>query len=202
MSADDREPDGRRQRSRDSRARIVAAMLDLIRAGELAPGAEQVAERAKVGLRTVFRHFDDMDSLYREMSHVIESELRDVVRRPFKAEAWQGRVLELVERRGAAFEKIAPFKRASDANRHRSRFLAADQMRLAAESREILRRQLPAEASPDPLGFETLDLLLSYEVWSRLRREQDLSPDEARRVLGAAVRRALDAWGKAPHDPL
>jgi len=75
-------------------------------------------------------------------------------------------------------------------------------MWLAAESREILRRQLPAEASPDPLGFETLDLLLSYEVWSRLRREQDLSPDEARRVLGAAVRRALDAWGKAPHDPL
>ena len=57
------ERDGRRLRSQDSRARIVAAMLDLIREGEIAPSAELVASRANVGLRTVFRHFKDMDSL-------------------------------------------------------------------------------------------------------------------------------------------
>ena len=120
------EADGRRRRSQDSRARIVTAMLELIRAGDVAPSAEQVAERAQVGLRTVFRHFNDMDSLYREMSHAIEGELREVVLRPFKAKAGRDRVLELIERRSQAFEKIAPFKRASDAHRHRSRFLAAD----------------------------------------------------------------------------
>jgi len=35
--------------------------------------------------------------------------------------------------------------------------------------------------------------LLSYEVWSRLRREQNLTPRRARSVLEAAVRQALDA---------
>ena len=187
------ELDGRRRRSQDSRARIVTAMLELIQDGEIAPGAEQVAERAQVGLRTVFRHFNDMDSLYREMSHVIEGELREVVLLPFKAQGWRERVLELVERRGAAFEKIAPFRRASDAHRHRSRFLAADQGRLAAESREILKRLVPPEVASDPIKFETLDLLLSYETWSRLRREQGLTPRRARELLEAAVRRVLES---------
>ena len=55
--------DGRRRRGQDNRARIVAAMLEIIHGGELSPGAEQVAQRADVALRTVFRHFSDMDSL-------------------------------------------------------------------------------------------------------------------------------------------
>ena len=61
------ERDGRRLRSIDSRARIVKAMLALIEEGDMAPGAEAVAARAEVGLRTVFRHFKDMESLYRDV---------------------------------------------------------------------------------------------------------------------------------------
>ncbi|WP_415427269.1 TetR/AcrR family transcriptional regulator, partial [Staphylococcus borealis] len=71
--------DGRRRRSQDSRARIVQAMLDLVREGDVSPSAELVAARADVGLRTVFRHFSDLDSLYREMSAVISSELMALV---------------------------------------------------------------------------------------------------------------------------
>jgi len=187
------DPDGRRRRSQDSRARIVAAMLELVQAGDVAPSAEQVAERAQVGLRTVFRHFKDMDSLYSEMAHAIEGEVREVARRPFKAEGWRERVLELIERRSQAFEKITPFRAAADAHKHRSRFLAAAHGRLAVESREILKRLLPADAARDLAKFETLDLLLSYEAWSRLRREQGMSPKRAREVLDAAVRRMLDS---------
>jgi len=167
-------------------------MLELVHAGDVAPGAEQVAERAQVGLRTVFRHFKDMESLYSEMAHVIEGELREMVRQPFKAEGWRERILELIERRSQVFEKIAPFRRAADAHQHRSRFVATAHGRLAAEAREILKRQLPEEVARDPAKFETLDLLLSYEAWSRLRREQAMNPKRAREVLDAAVRRVLD----------
>lgn len=186
------EPDGRRRRSQDSRARIVAALLALIREGVVAPGAEQVAERAEVGLRTVFRHFKDMDSLYREVSHVISAELRKVILRPFKGQTWRERVLELVERRTPAFEQITPIRRAADAHRHNSEFLAAHHAGLVREAREILRRELPPELADDPIKFETLDMLLSYETWSRLRREQGLPARKAREVLEAAIRRVLD----------
>jgi len=184
--------DGRRRRGEDNRAKIVAAMLEIIHAGETAPGAEQVAARADVGLRTVFRHFQDMDSLYREMSHVIAAELREVAAAPFKSQDWRERVVELVERRGRAFEKVGPFLRASMIFRHRSKYLEVDNTRLVAALREILKRQLPPEAARDGLKVEVLDVLLSFETWSRLRREQGLTPKRAQEVLEAAVRKLLD----------
>ena len=39
--------------------------------------------------------------------------------------------------------------------------------------------------------FEALDLLLSYEAWSRLRHDQGLSVKRAKETLEAAVRRLL-----------
>lgn len=184
--------DGRRRRGEDSRARIVAAMLEIIHAGEIAPSAEQVAQRADVGLRTVFRHFQDMDSLYREMSVVIAGELHDVAETPFHSEDWRERVLELIARRSWAFEKVGPFLRASALFRHRSKFLDADNAHLATALRLILKRQLPPEVVRDQLKVEALDLLLSFETWSRLRREQGLTPKRAREVLEATVRRLID----------
>jgi len=183
--------DGRRRRGQDNRARIVAAMLEIIQGGELSPSAELVAARANVGLRTVFRHFKDMDSLYREMSEVIEGELRTLVDRPFKAQTWKARVIELVARRAEVFERIAPFKRASDAYRHRSRFLEGDSARLVTALREILIRELPAEVAGDTARVEILDLLLSWESWSRLRREQGLSVENAKATLEAAIGRIV-----------
>lgn len=181
------EIDGRRRRGQDNRARIVTAMLELIREGAMTPSAEQVAARAEVGLRTVFRHFDDMDSLYREMSGFIEAELRSIVGRPFTATDWQGRLAELVERRGEAFERISPFKRASDTVRHRSRFLAGDHDKLATALRELLLAVLPPEIAADPLKLEAIDLLTSFEAWTRLRLDQGLTPDRACQVLRSAV---------------
>src|SRR6185369_7272781 len=102
-----------------------------------------------------------------------------------------GRILEIVGRRSQAYEKMGPFKRAADLRRHESAFLAAGHQRLAAIAREILRRELPPAVVKDKLRFEALDLLLSWESWSRLRRDQALTPRRAREVLEAAVRRFL-----------
>lgn len=184
--------DGRRKRAEDSRVRIVQAMLDLVREGDVSPSAELVASRADVGLRTVFRHFKDLDSLYREMSAVIEGELMALVATPFKAEDWRGRVLELVERRAWAYEKIGPFRRASEVHRQQSATLAADHARMLEISREILRRQVPAEFAKDRVRFEAIDMLLSFDAWNRLRRDQDLSPKRATEVLRAVIGRLLD----------
>jgi AcrR family transcriptional regulator len=181
------ETDGRRRRSLDSRARIVAAMLELTRESAIAPSAEQVALRAGVGLRTVFRHFQDMESLYSEIARPFEAELRAWAQRPFKGATWQDRVIELIGRRSAAFEIVAPFRRASDAMRHASAVLQAEHATLTTALRAILRGLIPKGAI-DMATFEALDLLLGYEAWSRLRREQGLGPAQARKVLQRAVR--------------
>lgn len=183
--------DGRRRRGQDNRARIVAAMLAIVREGQISPSAEQVAAEADVGLRTVFRHFQDMDSLYREMSVVIEAQLQQIIERPLKTGKWPEPVLELIGRRAAAFESIAPYRRAADAFRHRSKFLGIDADRLTIELRAKLVKALPPEIASDASRLEALDLLMSFEAWSRLRREQGLSTSQARDVLEAVVRRII-----------
>jgi AcrR family transcriptional regulator len=186
MTSEPEETDGRRRRGLDSRDRIVEAMLELMREGEVAPGAERVASRADVGLRTVFRHFRDMDSLYAEISRIIEGELSDLVDRPLESRDEAGRLVELSSRRAEAYERIFPFKHASTAHRHRSDFLARGHALMVSNLRHALARDLPV-ACADPVRMEALDLLLSFEAWSRLRREQRLARDEALAVILAAA---------------
>ena len=59
---------------------------------------------------------------------------------------------------------------------------------MVAQLREMLVRALP-EACSDPARREGLDLVLSYEAWSRLRREQGLPREEALTVVVAAAER-------------
>ena len=55
--------DGRRARRHRSRDLAVDALLDLLGEGVLRPTAQQVAERSGVSLRSIFRIFDDVESL-------------------------------------------------------------------------------------------------------------------------------------------
>jgi AcrR family transcriptional regulator len=178
--------DGRRRRGQDNRARIVAAMMEIVHSGDVAPSAEQVAARADVGLRTVFRHFQDMDSLYREIAAVVGAEVRAVLGRPLRSATWQDRLIERVGRFALAYEKMAPYKRAADAFRHRSKFLGTDYAKLVQEQRQVLERELPADLPRDRL--EAIHLLTSFEAWARLRNEQGLTPRRAQAVIEASLR--------------
>ena len=185
--------DGRRQRSEASRERIVRAMLELVGVGQITPRAEAVAARAGVGLRTVFRHFDDMESLYQQIDAVIAAEIRPMVERPFSAGEWKAQLDELIDRRIRIFERIMPFKIAADVHRHHSPFLAGQAAEMTREQRAALSRLIPKDQRDDALFFESLDLVLSFETWRRLRKDQKLSLPRARHVLERLVGALLKA---------
>src|SRR5262249_28308747 len=103
------EVDGRRARGEDNRRKIVNALLTLVERGVVSPGAEEVAAEAGVGLRTVFRHFVDMDSLYAEVSERMRAEIAPIIERPFQSAEWRGRLDELIDRRAQVFERVLPF---------------------------------------------------------------------------------------------
>ena len=50
----------RRERNRDS---VIEALLTLVREGNMDPGGAEIAERAGVSHRSVFRYFDDLGDL-------------------------------------------------------------------------------------------------------------------------------------------
>jgi len=185
--------DGRRQRSEASHERIVRAMLELVGAGQVTPGAEAVAARAGVGLRTVFRHFANMESLYQQIDAVMTAEIRPMVERPFSTGEWEAQLGELIERRIGIFERIMPFKIAADVHRHHSPFLAGQVAEMTREQRAALSRLVPKDKRDDALFFESLDLVLSFETWRRLRKDQKLSLPRARHVLERLVGALLKA---------
>jgi AcrR family transcriptional regulator len=175
--------DGRRVRGEDNRRKIVDALLKLVRAGVVMPSADEVATEAGVGLRTVFRHFADMESLYREISERMTLEIMPIVQRPFRSDDWRERLEELVERRGQVFERLLPFKLAGDAHRYGSPFLTGEQAAIVKTLREALRNAIGPKAIDDKLRFEALDLMLSFESWRRLRVDQGLSVRDSRAVM-------------------
>jgi AcrR family transcriptional regulator len=181
--------DGRRQRSEESRRKIVAAMLAIVRKGVISPSAEDVAARAKVGLRTVFRHFDNLDGLYREMGDAMRAEILPLLEKPFAARGWRGRLGELIARRADVFERIMPIRIAADVHRHQSAFLKSEGELMTKYQRAGLAKILPKEIGAE--RFEALDLILSFETWRRLRKEQGLTPARAKIVVEDMARRML-----------
>src|SRR3954449_1707672 len=63
VSGDGVTGDGRAARSVRTRRAIVDAMRALHHEGDLRPTAPRIAERAGVSVRTVWQHFDDLETL-------------------------------------------------------------------------------------------------------------------------------------------
>ncbi len=189
--------DGRARRAERSRETIANALYELVGEGNPTPTAQQVAERADVGIRSVFRHFSDMEALYATLDARLLAEMRPLVR-PLPPEGGlRERGADLVRERDALFERIAPYKRASNLNRWRSPFLTAQHRKLVAALRTGLLRWLPELASAPPDTLEALDQATSFEAWDRLRSEQRLSRARARAAMECTVL-ALAASLEAP----
>lgn len=185
-----RSADGRRRRSESSRDKIVEAMLALVAEGQITPSAEQVAGRASVGLRSVFRHFKDMESLYAAMTARLARNY-EMWLVPYKSSDWREQLSETTDRRLTTYEKLMPFKRAADAHRHESATIQAEHARTLAFMRAKLKSVLPKAVADDMLTFEAIDLLLSFETWQRLRMDQKLSVRKAEAVVRAQVDRLV-----------
>lgn len=183
--------DGRRKRGDQSRRQIVDAMIELVRSGEMSPSAAQVAERAGVGLRTVFRHFDEMEVLYREMAEVIRSRIMPEVVKPYSGSTWRDRLDELVSRRVALYDEIMPLKVAGSVLRFRSPFLMEDYHEHLRMERKTLRQVLPDFILEDGDLFRALEMLTSFQAWRRLRQDQGLSANDAKRVTLRLIEGAL-----------
>lgn len=193
--------DGRTRRALRSREAIAGALFELVGEGFLQPTAQQVAERAGVGIRTVFRHFDDMDGLYALMNQRIESDASALLFGGEPDGSVGDRCRDLVARRFALFEKVGPYKRCGNLYRWRSDFLQTTHARLQRALRADLLRWLPELAAAPDEVTAAFDAACSFEVWDRLRGDLRLGRERARGVVDCTVE-ALAATYLNEGDPL
>lgn len=175
--------DGRTIRRDKSRQRIIDAIIELVTDGKLEPTAEDVAVLANVTKRTVFRHFKDMEALYREIVADMHAET-DALRVPFEPDRdWREQFDELVVRRTNLFERYTNRLLLSESLRSRSAAIADEMDVLVSQLREGLKARLPEAIVVDSIALASLEVALGWEVWIRLRRDQGLSVKRARSVV-------------------
>jgi AcrR family transcriptional regulator len=187
------EADGRAQRSARSREAIVEAMFALVGEGVLEPTAQQVAARADVGLRSVFRHFRDVDSLHAEMGARLRAEVAPLLVADAPAGNLAARGRALVARRVHLYERIAAYKRAANVQRSRSAFLRSRHTALVDELSANLLRWLPELAKAPDEQRDAIELATSFEAWDRLRGDQRLSRERAQAAIERTVLALLDS---------
>ena len=183
--------DGRRLRSRDSKRKIVSAMLELVREGRIAPTAEEVAQRADVGLRTVFRRSKDMESLSAEMSVAISEQVAPIINKALSHDEWWRNFAQLVERRLKVYEVIRPYRVAAEVLKFQSSILHNRHLEIVRDERELLMSVLPAFLMEDKPLIEALQAVLSFDMWHQLRSDQKLSAQQAGEVVNKILSRLL-----------
>lgn len=175
-----------------SRARMLDAFFALIGEGVVTPTAQQIAERASVGIRTVFRHFSEMETLFAELDERIRREAAPYLDRGPEPGSTNERASQVVRARIRCFERIGPYLRSTRANRWRSTFLEASYTRFVLDQRANLHRWLPELATARQAQVDAVELATSFESWDRLRTEQGLSKPRAQAALEQIVLSTLN----------
>lgn len=191
--AEKRSTDGRVQRSQRSRQAIVKATLGLIRAGNLMPTAQQVADQSGVTIRTVFRHFEDMEALYVETDATLRPEYESIFLKADHSGTFEERVIHAVDCHERVYSDLANVIRFTLAHKWRSPTLTRHYARNQRALRKDLDLWLPELSEVSEETREAIDGIASFEFWDRLRTEQGLGKKAASQLISNLVLALLNA---------
>jgi len=187
-----KKPDGRLLRTERSRQLIIDAVQDLVKDGILVPTAQTVAERAGVGIRTVFRHFADMETLFATMDVQLRESYEGLFAGGDRAGTLAERILHVIERRATAYEKMSSLMLSTRAQMWRSPVLQKNYARNQRGLRKDLADWLPEVAELPALRREAVDAATSFETWNRLRAHRGLSVKASMDVVYEILRLTFD----------
>jgi len=183
--------DGRRQRTERSRAAIVAAATELVQEGVLIPTAQQIAERAGVGLRTFFRHFEDMSTLFVAVDDSIRDEYIALTLGGDRKGTLDERIEHAVERHAEVYEQNTNIMLCTAAQRWKYDFLQKNYAKIQRGLRKDLDDWLPELTKIDKTYREAVDAIASFEMWHRLREHQGLSKSASREIVTTLIKDLL-----------
>jgi len=175
---------------------VVAALLDLLAAGDLKPTAARIADRAGVSLRLVFHHYDDLEEIYSELAERQAERVKPLTVPIAVSIPLAPRIEEFSAQRGRLLETLSPARRAAVLMEPFRPALA----RRLKHARDLTRAATLAAFAPElsKLGVDrkratiaALDVATCWVAWEQMRRHQGLSETEARGVMATTIRALL-----------
>ena len=204
---DEEEPrDGRVARAMRTRRAVADALLSLIEGGDLRPTSKSIAERAGVSERTIFQHFEDLETLFSvaadRVGDRIVANLKDIP----KDGPFEDRLDAYLDELVYLHEDMTPVRRASRLHEPYSPVL--DQA--LGRWRETLRRGIDnvfdqelstwtGEARRDVL--EAVALTVTWSSWENMRQHSGFAVERARAVMELSFRAVLGQPAVSPPNP-
>ena len=172
--------DGRRLRSVTSQNIIVDAMMTLIQRGILEPTAQQVADEAGIGIRTVFRQVQDKENLFLKMDEKVRARLQETLKRAANPRGnLEERIEGLIELEAELFVNNLQFLRATLANKWKYNTLQKNYERNQRNIKSLLYAWIPELKDLSESKQILLTSVNSAGYWIELRENLVLS------VIGA-----------------
>lgn len=175
--------DGRRQRSKRSKEKILKAMWELMLDGDMDPSPAKIAKKAGVGLRSVFRHFEDIDTLHRELCFYAESEISLTIMKPLRSTKWKDQIVELVDRDVELWDRILVPHTAGEIRRFNSEVLMEDYQRSRMKELSQIKAILPRDIDDYKMVLHGLDSIISFSTVRRLRQDRNMSLNQTKAVM-------------------
>ncbi len=194
-SSADAPVDGRTARAQRTRDAIVGACVALVGAGDYRPTAPRIAEEAGVSVRSVFQHFDDLETLFALVAERAISNLAGLIKEIDPDLPFDDRVQTFVEQRAVLLEAVTPIRRAAAVH---APFSPGIQTRVAAgheffrsEVATVFGRELDADPRDRELVLGMLDVAASWTSWEQLRTLDGHDVAGAQEVVAALLHAIL-----------
>ncbi|MDO8431348.1 MAG: hypothetical protein Q7S58_02960 [Candidatus Binatus sp.] len=185
-----------RQRVRES---ILTAYIDLIRSGVPAPIAREIAERARLSPRVIFKHFSDLRALRLASFNRMQAQSSEFFSEEIPDRGSAAERLELfVQKHMRRLEYVAPIHRTA-AMVERVDPDVAKAMKVArnAAVRDLAKTLgsalKPFSRSEKRALLTTLHMVCSWPSWETLRTHYHLSPRRARAIITSVALTVLAA---------
>jgi AcrR family transcriptional regulator len=187
--------DGRHQRAARNRERIIDAVAEALADPEVPLTPAGVATRAGVSISTIVRHFRNREGLVAALRERIAEQVLPLVTAGPIVGPLEERVGELVRRRSAIFELVAPAYRAAPRAPGVTDGVEAreERRRLEQVLGAQLRQALEAEVAGDAELAALLGALLSFPSWDQLRTAQGLDAEQTLKLLERGTLALLSA---------
>lgn len=191
--------DGRTARALRTRQAIVDATLALVEEGDIRPTAPRIAERAGVSVRSIFQHFDDLESLFYDLAQRTMERVTTLRKEIDPSAPRAQRLREYLDQRCAINEALTPINRAavvyaSTSPTIRERFEDGHEL-VSDRLAEVFAEEFALVGDREADLRDAMLIATSWATWNLLRSLERRSFDEAAATVEVLFHLALRGMG-------
>ena len=183
--------DGRLLRSERSRRLIIESMINLVDEGFLVPTAQQVAQRADVGIRSVFRHFDDMDDIFETANEIIFENVKSLFTGGNRTGVLEKRILHATEQLTSGYAVTKNFILSGKIRMWNTPVVRKNYLLNQKRLQKELENWIPEITQLDTINKQNAYAVASFDYWHRLREIQELPDGDCVLAISQQLKKIL-----------